>query len=229
MRRLLLLLAAATPDGLEPSIARSSAELERTALDTGAALRIAVQIENDPMAAAAGDRTVVPLHGLVEVTTDQRSDVFVSFAGTAARLLGDAVDWSASAAFVGAVHEVLPTPPGDLLLVLAAHRLPSLDPEAFGDYWLRHHAALALSLLDDEAKARMGYTQVHAERSLSQQAAAAAGATISDYDGVLEVGLAAIEHLPHATNPAFAQAIADDEQHFTDQSAAMCGAFLRVI
>ena len=74
----------------------------------------------------------------------------------------------------------------------------------------------------------MGYTQVHAEDSLSQQAAAAAGAAISDYDGVLEVGLAAIEHLPHATNPAFAQAIADDEQHFTDQSAAMCGAFLRV-
>jgi hypothetical protein len=228
MRRLLLLLAAATPDGVEASIASSHADLKRAARDAGAGLRTAIQIENDPMAAAAGDRTVVPLHGLVEVTTAEGSDALVGFARTAAKLLGDAVDWSASAAFVGQVHEVLPAPPGDLLLVLAAHRLPSLDPAAFGDYWLHRHATLALSLLDEGAKARMGYQQVHAEADLSQLAALAAGAAISDYDGILEVGLAAIEHLPHATNPAFAQAIADDEQHFTDQSAAMCGAFLRV-
>jgi hypothetical protein len=230
MRRLLLLLASATPDGVERSIARSSAVLERAARDIGATLRMAVQIENDPMAAAAGDRTVVPLHGLVEFTADGNAgDALVDLAGTAARVLGDAVDWTASAACIGTVHEVLPSPPGDLLLVLAAHRLSSLDQAAFGEYWLHRHAALALSLLDAGAKARMGYQQVHAEDSLSRQAAAAAGTAISDYDGVLEVALAAIEHLPHATNPEFAQAIADDERNFTDQSAAMCGAFLRVI
>lgn len=227
MRRLLLLLAAAKPDGLERSIARSTPDLQSAARNIGASLRTAVQIDNDPMAAAAGDRTVVPLHGLVEVTATESTEL-VDLSSTAARLIGDAVDWTASAALVGEVHEVLPTPPGELLLVLAAHRLPSLDSAAFGEYWLHHHAVLALSLLDDEAKSRMGYQQVHAEAALSQRAAAAAGAAISDYDGVLEVALAAFEHLPHATNPAFAKAIADDEQHFADQSAAMCGAVLRV-
>jgi EthD domain len=230
MRRLLLLLAAATPDGFENHMPRARSELERAARDIGTTLRMAVQIENDPMAAAAGDRTVVPLHGLVEFTADgDAGDALVDLAGTAARVLGDAVDWTASAACIGTVHEVLPSPPGDLLLVLAAHGLPSLDHAAFGDYWLHRHAALALSLLDDGAKARMGYQQVHAEDALSRRAATAAGASTSDYDGILEVRLAAIEHLPHATNPAFAQAIADDERNFTDQSAAMCGAFLRLI
>ena len=156
-----------------------------------------------------------------------RADFEVLIIGTAESL--GAVDWSQSAVAVGSLHEVLPARSDALLLVLAAHKLPSLTQAEFGDYWLNRHAALALSLLDAEAQSLMGYQQLHADSRASASAAAAAGAGISDYDGVLEVGLAAPEHLPHATNPAFAQAIADDEQHFADAGAAMRGAFLRPV
>jgi hypothetical protein len=168
------------------------------------------------MAGAAGDRVVVPLHGIIEFTVNGDDDLD-PVARQTATALGDAVDWAQSSVVVGTLHEVLPAPSDSLLLVLAARRLPSLTQAEFGDYWLNRHATLALSLLDAGAQSRMGYQQLHAD------------AGSSDYDGVLEVGLASVEHLPHATNPAFAQAIADDEKHFADPDAAMCGAFLRPV
>jgi hypothetical protein len=171
---------------------------------------------------------VVPLHGIVEVTVEQADDLDPVARDIAGTLRG-AVDWSQSAVALGTLHEVLPAPSDAVLLVLAAHKLPSLTQAEFGDYWLNRHAALALSLLDAEAQSRMGYQQLHADAHDSASAAAAAGAGVSDYDGALEVGLAAPEHLPHATNPAFAHAIAEDEQHFADASAAMRGAFLRPV
>ena len=228
-RRLLFLLVANRDVGaLEQAITEKAEHLVASAAAARGSLRAAVQIADDPMATAAGDRVVVPLHGIVEITVDGAPDldgVARDIAGT----LRGAVDWSQSAVAIGTVHEVLPAPSDALLLVLAAHRLPSLTQKQFGDYWLNRHAVLALSLLDAEAQSRMGYQQLHAEAHASASAAAAAGIGPSDYDGVLEVGLAAPEHLPHATNPAFAQAIADDEVHFADPNAAMRGAFLRPV
>ena len=228
-RRLVFLLVAR--DGvseLEQEINAHADRLVAVGVAANGSIRAAVQIDDDPMAGAAGGRLVVPLHGVVEVTVDGPAN-FDAVAHDIASMLHGAVDWPQSAAALGTVHEVLPAPSDALLLVLAAHRLPSLTQAEFGEYWLNRHAALALSLLDGDAKSRMGYQQLHADAHSSASAAAAAGAGISDYDGVLEVGLASPEHLPHATNPAFARAIADDEQHFADASAAMRGAFLRPI
>ncbi len=228
-RRLLFLLVANHGvSDLEEEIAAHADRLVASGAAASGTIRAAVQIDDDPMAAAAGERVVVPLHGIVEVTVDTAPDLDAAARDVAGALRG-AVDWSQSAVALGTLHEVLPAPSDALLLVLAAHKLPSLTQAEFADYWLNRHAALALSLLDAEAQSRMGYQQLHADARASASAAAAAGAGISDYDGVLEVGLAAPEHLPHATNPAFAQAIADDEQHFADAGAAMRGAFLRPV
>ena len=228
-RRLLFLLVAKNGvSALEHEIAARADSLVASSAAANGSLRAAVQIDDDPMAAAAGDRVVVPLNGIVEVTVDELSDLD-AVAGDIADALRSTVDWSRSAVALGTVHEVLPAPSDALLLVLAAHRLPSLTQAEFGEYWLNRHGRLALSLLDADAQSRMGYQQLHADAHGSASAAAAAGAGTSDYDGVLEVGLAAPEHLPHTTNPAFAQAIADDEQHFADPNAAMRGAFLRPV
>jgi hypothetical protein len=227
-RLLFLLVAGGDLASLEAAMVAQADDLVAASVLVGGTCRAAVQIDDDPMASAAGDRVVVPLHGIVEVTV--REDVAVDLvARQITTVLHDAVDWSRSAVAVGTLHEVLPAASDALLLVLAAHRLPSLTQSEFADYWLNQHAALALSLLDAEARSRMGYQQLHADAALSASAAAVAGVGVHDYDGVLEVGLAAVEHLPHATNPAFAQAIAEDEQHFADPSAAMCGAFLRPV
>ena len=64
---------------------------------------------------------------------------------------------------IGVVHQVVPPTSDTVLLALAATRKPTLDRKGFHDYWLEQHAALAMSLLDDEHKAKMGYEQVHAD------------------------------------------------------------------
>jgi len=227
----LLLLATKDTPGFEAAVRERAGDLEHAADDAMADLRVAVRIDNDPMAAAAGGRTVAALHAIVEATVsdDADDDALVGLAKTVGDALRGVVDWQRSAVALGTLHTVLPAASDELVLVLAAHRLPTLSQAEFGDYWLNCHAALALSLLDHDAQALMGYEQLHTDESASAAAAAAAGAATSSYDGVLEVGLAAIEHLPHATNPEFAKAIADDEQNFADQSAVMCGAFLRPV
>jgi hypothetical protein len=143
-------------------------------------------------------------------------------------LLPDTVDWSASAVAVGALHPVL-SGTKSLLLVLGALRLPTLTPAEFHDYWLGTHAALALSLLDEEHRKAMVYEQLHTDAALSEAAALLTGAGRHDYDGVLEVGLDRFSDLPHATVPGFAEAIFEDEKHFADQAAEMRGGLLQVL
>jgi hypothetical protein len=233
MQRLILLLASSRPEALEAALRESEPVLRDLAEGAGASLRLAVQIDGDPLAAEAGGdgvRTIRPLHGVVDFTVDG-DDVtpLLDLAAPAARAIGDAADWSRSAASIGRVHQVLPTASDALLLTLAANRLPSLDRAGFHDYWLNNHAALALSLLDDAAKARMGYQQVHADGAASDAATARAGAGPASFDGILQVGLAQISDLPHLTVPGFAEAIMRDEEHFADQSAEMFGAFTRTL
>ena len=134
-----------------------------------------------------------------------------------------------SAVSVGKVNEVLPINSDVILLTLAANRLPSIDRAQFHDYWLNTHAALAMSLLDDAHKAKMGYEQIHADESASASATQATGARPTAYDGVLECSLAEITDLPHLTVPGFAEAIMKDEENFADQSAEMLGAFMRTL
>ncbi len=143
--------------------------------------------------------------------------------------LRDAVDWPTSTISVGTVCEVLPAASDTILLTLAASRLPSIDRTAFAEYWLNTHAALAMSMLNREQKAKMGYQQIHANGTASERATELAGAKRSSYDGVLQCALARVTDLPHLTVPGFAEAIAKDEQNFTDPSAAMLGAFMRTL
>ncbi len=228
-----MLLVTEAPHALEGSLRGHEAALREIAESAGAKLRLAVRLDDDPLAAEAGGETraIRPLHGLVELTVD--GDDAAPLLDVVAALtaeLGDAADWSASAVSIGAVHQVVP--PGDdtLLLTLAATRLPTLDRKGFHDYWLEQHAALAMSLLDDEQqKAKMGYEQVHADEEATAAATALAGTALAPYDGILECSLAAITDLPHLTVPGFADAIVKDEENFVDHTAEMFGSFLRTL
>ena len=185
-----------------------------------------------PLASGAEGETraIRPLHGLVELTVD--GDDVAPLLGVVASLaaeLGRAVDWSASAVSIGVVHRVVPARADIVLLALAATRKPTLDRKGFHDYWLEQHAALAMSLLDDEHKAKMGYEQVHADEKATATATALAGTTPAPYNGVLECSLAVITDLPHLTVPGFSDAIVKDEENFVDHSAVMFGSFLRTL
>ena len=228
-RRLVLMLAL--PD-VPASVVREAMSSQADAVAkeasrAGAQLRIAAAVDDDPTAAAAGERIVAPVHAVVELSAPADAPL-LDVAATLPGLLPTEVDWSGSAVAAGTIHTVLPGAKS-LLLVLGARRLPTITSSDFHEYWLGRHAQLALSLLDDDRRARMAYAQLHADESVSQAAAAVTGIGHAGYDGVLEVGLNEFLDLPHATVPGFAEAIFEDEQHFADQSAEMRGGLLQIL
>jgi len=226
-----MLLVTEAPHALEGSLRDHEAALREIAESAGAKLRLAVRLDDDPLAAEAGGETraIRPLHGLVELTVDGDAAPLLDVVADLTAELGDAADWSASAVSIGVVHQVVPPTDDTLLLTLAATRLPTLDRKGFHGYWLEQHAALAMSLLDDEQKAKMGYEQVHADEEATAAATALAGTALAPYDGILECSLAAITDLPHLTVPGFADAIVKDEENFVDHTAVMFGSFLRTL
>ena len=232
MQRLLMLLATDEPTALEGELRAHESALARIAVSAGARLRLAVQLEGDPMSAeaAGGTRVIVQPRGLVELTVDgDDPEPMLGVAREIVTELRDAVDWPASAVSVGAVNQVLPTASDVILLTLAASRLPSIDRATFAKYWLERHATLAMSMLSSEQKAKMGYEQIHANEDASSRATDLARAKRTSYDGVLQCALAKVADLPHLTVPGFAEAIAKDEKNFADPSAAMLGAFMRTL
>jgi len=232
MQRLLMLLSSEYPIKLEAALYDKESRLNQIAGSIGGRLRLAVQLEGDPLATPSpGEpRTVRPLHGLVDVAIpgDEAKELLPIVAGLAQQLNGT-VDWAKSAVSIGRVRDVLPAASDTVLLTLAAKRLPSIDLAAFHAYWLNVHAALAMSMLNDNRKAAMGYQQVHADEAASARATELAGAGPSSFDGVLQCGLAQINDLPHLTVPGFAEAIMKDEENFVDQSAEMLGACMRTL
>lgn len=232
MQRLLMLLASEQPANLESALRDKESRLREIAGSVGGTLRLAVQLEGDPLATPPpGERrSVRPLHGLVEVAIpgDEPNELLPIVAALAQQLDG-AVDWAKTAVSIGLVREVLPVASDTVLVTLAANRLPSIDRAAFHAYWLDVHAALAMSMLDDSRKAAMGYQQVHADETASARATELAGAGPSSFDGVLQCGLAQVDDLPHLTVPGFAEVIMKDEENFVDLSKEMLGAFMRTL
>jgi hypothetical protein len=231
MHRLILFLSAGRPAAIERHLLEHEHEFAAIAGSVGGSLRLAVRLDDDPLAASSDEgRVIRPLDGLIEVTIpDGDLDGLVDAAGAISTLFDDSVDRDASAASIGVVREVLPAASDVVLLTLAANRLPTIDRAAFHAYWLDVHATLAMSLLDDDAKVAMGYQQIHADEAASTAAAAAAGVRASSFDGVLQCGLSQLADLPHLTVPGFADTIRKDEENFADQSAEMLGAFMRTL
>ena len=230
MQRLLMLLATDEPATLERELPVHELALARIAASAGAQLRLAVQLERDPMSAGGGTRAIVQPRGLVELTVEgDDPEPMLSVVREIATELHRAVDWPASAVLVGTVNEVLPAASDAILLTLAANRLPSIDRTTFARYWLHTHAALAMSMLSTAQKAKMGYQQIHANADASVRATDLAGAKRTSYDGVLQCALARVTDLPHLTVPGFAEVIAKDEENFADPSATMLGAFMRTL
>ena len=231
MHRLILFLAAGRPAAVERYLWKRESDLAAIADSVGGGLRLAVRLEDDPLSASGDDSRVIrPLDGLIEVTTpDGDSDGLVDAAGAIATLFDDSIERDACAVSIGVVREVLPAASDAVLLTLAANRLPALDRAEFHAYWLDVHATLAMSLLDDDAKAAMGYQQIHANEAASTAAALAARVRASSFDGVLQCGLSQLGDLPHLTVPGFAETIMKDEANFADQSAEMLGAFMRTL
>lgn len=232
MQRLLILLGSKEPKNLEALLRDREARLKAIAGSLGGTLRLAIQIEGDPLATPPPGETrcIRPLRGLVEVAIPgEQPEELLAIVPALAQQLDGVADWSTTAVSIGRVHKVLPAASDAVLVILAANRLPSIDIAEFHAYWLNEHAALMLSMLDEAKKSAMGYQQVHNDEIASARATELAGASPSFFDGILQCSLARVNDLPHLTVPEFAEAIMKDEANFADQSAPMLGAFMRTL
>lgn len=227
MQRLMFLVTEGGSAQVEAALVGASDVLRRTAARVGAALRVAVQVSDDPFTSGAGPRTIVPARGMVELSMPAIGDEHIEACGEIAAALESQPGPSATNVVAGAVRELLPAACDDLIVVLAASRLPTLSPVQSQRYWLGVHAQLALSLLDEDDRRRMGYQQLHVDAAVTALASDRAGLAPGAFDGVLQVGLATLEDLPHVRRPDFAERIAADEVNFADQAAEMCGGLLR--
>lgn len=234
MKRLVVLLVAR--QGLDAAQFRLAMEphadrFAKSCATLGATSRVAYQVQPDPLAAAAGDRVVVPVNGLLEATLPEGGDVgrLLSLVERFAIRNADAVDALQSAVVVADAHVLLPDN-GSFMVLLGTRRLPSLDAAGFNNYWLNQHAPLALNLMSDDDKAAQGYVQLHADAELSEKARGLGGFGQHFYDGILQC---TVEDIPtflaiHA-NPEFDAVIYADEEHFVDRSSEFRGAFLELV
>ena len=94
--------------------------------------------------------------------------------------LGNLLDPARSAVIAGIEHIIIPGEQS-LMLVFALRRLESLTSDEFHDYWLNHHAEVALTVPDLQ-----GYRQFHAEADFTAEAADAVGVGITDFEGAAE-------------------------------------------
>lgn len=232
MQRLLLLMSAPQPAQLESELRARASRLSKIAGSIGGALRLAVQLDDDPLASPMpGElRAVKPLQGLLEVSVDgDAPDPLLHIVSPLLEALDGCVNRSGVSVSIGQVHELLPAVSDTVLVTIAAHRLAAITPAQCHNYWLNVHAPLALSMLDEDARAALGYQQVHVCRTASEQAAGLAAAQVSTFDAVLQIGLTLGADLPHLTRPDFAEIIMKDERNFVDHTAHMLGAFLRTL
>jgi hypothetical protein len=182
----------------------------------GLRIRRGVRAPEDPFADTAQGSGTGSFHfdAFAEAaTTADDVDLLIALATRAASRLGDAVDPVHSAAVVGVEHTIFP---GDrrVLLLYALRRLPSLTHEQFCDHWLHKHAEFARA-----TQAERGYRQFHADQHLSAKAAARAGVTIADIDGVAEASYSGIgDFLSVMSNPHVAKDAMEDEKRFIDHS-----------
>jgi hypothetical protein len=133
------------------------------------------------------------------------------------------VDWQQSAVIAGREYRLLPGW-GELQLVFALRRKPSLSRTAFQDYWLNHHAGYALEQgVDDRT---FYYRQFHTDGCWSGDLARDHGFGIADFDGVAEVYYQSVEEIaerfsrPEVSRDAYA-----DEKTFIDHERSWLGFF----
>jgi hypothetical protein len=233
MQRLLFLLVAKpeVPADLEARLRPAATKIAKVCANLGVGFRHGYQLNPDPLSAAAGERTLVPLNAVFEVTVEDRPAAadLRSVVEQVVVETAEVIDPSQTALAFGAAHVILPER-GPLMLVAATHRRTDLTPAQFHEHWHRRHAPLALSMMSEQDKAAEGYVQVHTDLLASAQLAQLSGFGTADFDGVLECSFDSVDTFfgLHA-RPEFAAAIYADEANFVDLSSEFRGAFLRLV
>lgn len=208
---------------LEPvEVSGLAAALENLAgLATGdIAVRAAIPREDDLFGLAEERAAPRPLGATIELT-GSGGELPLEAARTLVDQVAPFVDLTRSTVAVGTLH-VIERRPGDVLIVIAGRRDPTLDAPAFFDWWLNRHAPLVRRSFNGYIP--FGYEQVHVDALRSRRACEALGVAWEPLD-IYETLVARDPQtfIDMFRDRAFQQALIDDEAGNVDQSSIWCG------
>ncbi|MEZ0365854.1 EthD domain-containing protein [Mycobacterium sp. pUA109] len=134
----------------------------------------------------------------------------------------DGVDLARSAVIVGHEHRLLSEEPdARLRLVLALRRQPTLSRGQCHDYWLNHHAPLAITM-----PGLAGYRQLHTDPDATAQVATRSGIGHADFDGAASISFTSLAAFTSTmAQPEIAETAYEDEKRFIDHSRSSLGLF----
>jgi len=138
--------------------------------------------QDDPFADVGGDRHIESADAFLQVSfpADTSDNTLVqAFRGLAAEL-GDLVDLAACSLSAGVAVTLL-TAQGDTFLAFVGRRRADMTNAQMSDYWLNHHARLALRLMGPPI-CHYGYDQLHVDAEISTRLSEAAGFSFVHYD-----------------------------------------------
>jgi hypothetical protein len=166
--------------GLEEALSRAGDTFRRLAGEGHLRLGVA---DLDPSLGALRDRGDVKLRsvdGALEVTlAASRTGEIPQIA----QAIGDIVEAFAEPGSIevmtGPVFSIVPARDGGAFLSLAFRRYPGITSQAFRDWWLNQHSAIATPVLGEGL---LAYDQIHVDPAASEAAARAAGVTYVEYD-----------------------------------------------
>lgn len=147
-----------------------------------AQLLLAAAWADDPFADVGGDRHIESADAFLQINfpADTSDNTLVqAFRGLAAEL-GDLVDPAACSLSAGTALTLLKAQ-GDTFLAFVGRRCADMTNAQMSDYWLNHHAPLALSLMGPPI-CQYGYDQLHVDAESSARLSEAAGFPFVCYD-----------------------------------------------
>jgi len=223
--QLLLTRMPDKPLGLLEAHLASEGQRVRELMPDGGHHRRLFRLANDPTRQVAhGDEmaTAEPSFDAVFELGGEEADLALVVAAVkdVGSRLGDWIDPSRSAAIAGTEHVIVPGHQ-PLELVFPLRRLPTLTSEQFHDHWLNKHSKVAL-----QVPGLQGYRQFHADAAVSADAAASAGVTICDFEGVAEGFYESRDaFLQIMAQPAVTADALADERTFIDHARSVIGLY----
>jgi hypothetical protein len=228
-----LVVLFATPAGLDGAVLETALRRTRDALagrlGSGAVVRAAVRIPDDPLVAMMGERDAVStVEGVLEASLAEGADPERLVAGAAglAAELRDIAEPGSVCVLAGIAYLVW-ADDGALLLALGGTRDPSISVENMRAWWLEQHAELVKEVVRPRSP---GYDQLHVDRDLSARASDAAGVPYVAFDLFDSIDVNSVEELTRSTlmEPETAQRLFADELGHVDHSS-LRGALCRVL
>jgi EthD domain len=222
----LLALLSKRSDGARELPNRLAMRRSRLAARFGkeAEILLGVRRADDPFSKIGGDRKIDSADAILQASWPEDGSALqrIDTLDGLSEELRDDFDIGQSALAVGTAYLMVERK-GDVFCAFLGRRDPRVTLQEMREWWLHHHAPLAISLT--VARAPHGYDQLHVDPEMSRRAAQAAGFPYVAYDMADSLYISNLgEFVSGTADPEIARRLYEDEVGFLDHTS-WCGAF----